>query len=589
MLSFHAKMFRAAGASPRVLAMVTLAGILFLGGCNKDQPTVPLARVGGERAVTGVLQSIPALKPGDAAAADSIAKALALTLADGAIRRQLFEDLRDSPFPQHRIHLASYLSGPRGEVLARSVATRAGISVAQAVALASTRGGFQLIMPRAVDRMNWTGTEDIAIKGLPRTLRERREKLRTNPAVEIAHTIQGVQLPHGILTNSDYPFLEITPADIDFGPTPEVTRHAATRKARPTISTPEEEIALFRQRGDSSLRASGSSGTMMASACDDPTVIVECEGETSGGGGSGPRPMGVTLPSGKTYTTCFQPGGFDQLSDGDQDGVDDACEYELAFAFRPQTVLMTHDCDWLRQPHFAVRQNYSPYFGGVIVIFYAISYHYDCGPPFACPDAIANCRPHNGDSEWIVLEVGPSAIGVAGPWSLKYGTLSSHWGTANDQTAGYEASDLEDAQGSPGFGAPRIWVSEDKHGNYRTRNSCNGSGFSISIRVTFPRTITTRCTSVPFRIWGKVDRGGNSSVRTPPILFTTGFHPTATPSISGRMWRNFVAGITTVPIHVREHTSKVSARLVLASNFARFRDVLACAMRGASGPQTSIA
>lgn len=188
------------------------------------------------------------------------------------------------------------------------------------------------------------------------------------------------------------------------------------------------------------------------------------------------RPMGVSIPSGKTYSTCFQPGVFDQNVDRDQDGVDDQCEFELAYAFRPQLKLMWNDCDTRREPHFAVRQKNSLDWGGVIYIFYAMSYVYDCGPPFWCPPLTSQCLPHMGDSEWVILEVGPSPPGSNGPWALKYGTLSAHWKTDNDQTAGYEASDLEDAEGSPGYGAPRIWIAQNKHGAYRTQGSCNGSG-----------------------------------------------------------------------------------------------------------------
>lgn len=82
---------------------------------------------------------------------------------------------------------------------------------------------------------------------------------------------------------------------------------------------------------------------------------------------------------------------------------------------------------------------------------------------------------HRGDSEWIIEEVGPSNL-ADHPWALKYATLSAHWGEPGwiDNTAGYAARDLEDAQGSPGFGAPRIWVSKGKHANYRTQAVCNG-------------------------------------------------------------------------------------------------------------------
>jgi hypothetical protein len=176
--------------------------------------------------------------------------------------------------------------------------------------------------------------------------------------------------------------------------------------------------------------------------------------------------MGVAIPSGKTYSDCYQPGVFDATVDRDQDGVSDVCEAELAIAFRPQLVFDAWDCEIRKQPQFASRQKVSPDWGGVILLFYAVSYIYDCGP-----------WGHRGDTEWIILEVGPSTDASYAPWSLKYGTLSAHWKAANDNTAGYASQNLEDAEGSPGFGAPRIWVSKGKHANYRTQTVCNTSGF----------------------------------------------------------------------------------------------------------------
>lgn len=136
---------------------------------------------------------------------------------------------------------------------------------------------------------------------------------------------------------------------------------------------------------------------------------------------------------------------------------------------------MSDDCDTRRQPYFASRYKSSNEWGDVILIFYAISYVYDCGPPFTCGNSIPWCDTHRGDSEWIIVEVGRYTSSTR-PWALKAATLSAHWRTDNDQTAGYQAEDLEDAEGSPGFGAPRIWVAEDKHANYRSESVCDSSG-----------------------------------------------------------------------------------------------------------------
>lgn len=72
------------------------------------------------------------LVPGEAvrstagASADStvaaIAEGVALALTQPAIRSELLADLRDSPFPKHKIHLQSYLRGERGRCLAAAAA-----------------------------------------------------------------------------------------------------------------------------------------------------------------------------------------------------------------------------------------------------------------------------------------------------------------------------------------------------------------------------------------------------------------------------------------------------------------------------------
>jgi len=313
--------------------------------------------------------------------------------------------------------------------------------------------------------MWWAATDPVAVEATALTIAERQTAegrlaaRGASPSSAVAYISERTALPHSLLTESDYAFLSIGPAEIDFGVLPEQRRITAPRHSRTTVSTFDEEIQIYKERGDSIVRAERQNGLQ-------PLFIIEPRDTCTGGGGGSSRPMGVAIPSGKTYSQCYQPGAFDASVDRDQDGVDDGCEAELAVAFRPQLVFDIYDCETRRQPYFAVRQKQSPDWGGVILLFYAISYRYDCGP-----------QPHRGDSEWIILEVGPSLNSSYAPWSLKYGTLSAHWKAPNDNTAGYEASDLEDAEGSPRFGAPRVWVSEGKHANYRTQTVCNTSGF----------------------------------------------------------------------------------------------------------------
>ncbi|HWL39899.1 MAG TPA: hypothetical protein VNO75_06640 [Gemmatimonadaceae bacterium] len=426
---------------------------------------------------------MPAILPGDSAAANDLARAFALALNDGVVREQLLEDLRDSPFPKHKIHLQSYLRGPRGTSLAARIAEAAETTVERILLASATRGGLQLSMPSTVDRMFWEGTPDIAVKGTPLTLSERAALFRATGSVQRAYTLTGTANPHGLLTQSAYPVLEISPIDVSFGSKPEQIRAAATSSTRRTVSTFEDEIESYRRNGDSSSAvAVNGNPSSFVEECDPETTIMDCPGGGGGGGGgvvvTPPRPMGVRLPSGKNFDQCYRPGQFLSSVDGDRDGIDDQCEAELAKEFSPQLVFMFLDCDPRRAPYFAARYANTSAFGGVIVIFYALSYVYDCGPPFTCPnsDPMGWCDTHRGDSEFLILEVGRYSD-PARPWALKYATLSAHWGASGDNTAGYAAQNLEDAIGSPGFGAPRIWVSKGKHANYRSQIVCNSSGF----------------------------------------------------------------------------------------------------------------
>lgn len=459
-------------ANAYVRRLIVLAGLALAPACAPERVASPILTPPEQVSEDAV--TIPPRQPGDSAAVDSVARAMALALSDATLRRQLHDDLRDSPFSRHRIHLWSYLRGARGRPLLTAMSQRSGYPEARISAIVGFRGGLQIGVPRAIDRVWWESPEPIVVEGTALTFAERssaERKIRTPPlSSAAAYDAQGKVLAHSINTEATYPYLSIGPTTRSFGSDPENARSGAGHAARKTVSNFDEEMEIYRERGDSLVRAHPDSTPGMT-----VSLIVECPPDPTlecNGGGSlpPPRPMGVSIPSGKNYASCYRPGFFDTTVDRDRDGVDDQCEAELAVAFQPQLVFDIFDCETRRQPQFAVRQKVSPNWGGVILIFYAISYMYDCGIPIWGDN-------HLGDSEWIIEEVGPSADPSYGPWSLKYATLSAHWKSGNDNTAGYEARDLEDAVGSPGFGAPRIWASTGKHSNYRTRVVCNSAGF----------------------------------------------------------------------------------------------------------------
>ena len=133
--TFHKRSF--VGRKSRAIACIVG---LVLGACRDSHSTAPEAE-SIQSTNSADTQSFPQLR-GDSAAADSIGRALAIALNSGAIRQQVLEDLRDSPFPKHHIHLPSYLSGPRGASLLTALAEVAGIPPNRIVQMSLIRGGL---------------------------------------------------------------------------------------------------------------------------------------------------------------------------------------------------------------------------------------------------------------------------------------------------------------------------------------------------------------------------------------------------------------------------------------------------------------
>lgn len=97
--------------------------------------------------------------------ADRVARGIALALAEPDIRERLPEDLRDSPFPAHRLHLRSYLHRPRGRPLLEEAARALNLSVATLAGELAGLPDMQMYLPRSLDRVRWTGTGDLVVVG----------------------------------------------------------------------------------------------------------------------------------------------------------------------------------------------------------------------------------------------------------------------------------------------------------------------------------------------------------------------------------------------------------------------------------------
>jgi hypothetical protein len=241
----------------------------------------------------------------------------------------------------------------------------------------------------------------------------------------------------------------IEPARVDFGVTPEASREGAPKMIRNTVSTKAEELDDMFQKVPK-----GSAMPLLRR----PSVV-----EDTGGGGY--YAEGYNIPSGRNYATCQTTPGAE--GDADSDGLLDQCEYELAYAFRPQLASSYADCNMGRETYWAAKNRGDGY--ATISVFYALSYYVDCGMQVVW---CYGCESHTGDSEFIMLELEPSPYYPAGSWRVRNATLSSHWHSQYDATATYAGPDLQYGNESY-LGRPVVWVAEGKHGNYRSSAVCD--------------------------------------------------------------------------------------------------------------------
>lgn len=168
------------------------------------------------------------------------------------------------------------------------------------------------------------------------------------------------------------------------------------------------------------------------------------------------------------------PGGhFDDLADcdADLDGLYDGLEDELAARFEPYLWLSSREDGYRddRLPHYAVE----PIAGPGISIFYALSYFEDYGDP-----DLGGLSGHLGDSEFVVVELSSTGpLPGDGPWQLHRVFLSAHYGTVTSGSGWFQPPDIQLTADATGTEHPVVYVSEWKHANYRSLQTCDNGAF----------------------------------------------------------------------------------------------------------------
>ncbi|MCK5650767.1 MAG: hypothetical protein KAJ42_05310 [Gemmatimonadetes bacterium] len=424
---------------PTLSRWLIVGVLLVLGACERDAPT-----------------ALPVDQERDPATAefdlgDRLARAFASAMQDNQFRIGVLQDLRDSPFKRHRIHLQSYLQ--HNDEIRHQLEDRMDIRPGSLLRLLQTVPVLELSIRRARDRIGWRGEADILVAGTSGAVAER---VALGPWYAYAPSGDSVLIE---FSPSFSPIvLSVLPTDVWFGESPEEMRRAAPKWSRHAVSTREDEfvnppMTVISSGGSIGPQTSPTS-PLTVDECDEFSFVCDDNPDVNDGSGIGFDPP-------YDWASCTPPGLMGP--DRDQDGFADECELVWARAFSPLARTQRRDAAPTKEPYFAM----GPYgTHGQIRFFFAFAYHRDTGTPNF------GLFSHEGDSEFAVVKV------------LKHGKFkvtavyySAHYGKPLvDSSEWYNEPELSYADVYRG--RPIAWVSRDKHANYESRSHCNWGALS---------------------------------------------------------------------------------------------------------------
>jgi hypothetical protein len=393
-----------------------VALLLFAGACTDD----PAADVAGPSQVPPLsLTSDPV---------DSLGYGLAIALSDERFRLQLLEDMRDSPFSRHALHVPSYLRGERGASLLAAIAEALGRDAVRYAETLSALPDIGLVLNPMAFRATWRGEADVVVVPVYEGAVSEGRIRAFRPG--------GAELTMDFYGEATFPALVLGEIGVEFGDDPEAVRSSAPRRAGSTISTNEEIYGLV----DREMPGVGSCG------------------------GEGPQCADGQATYVAGTETCFGASS----GDADYDTVLDSCEAALAYAAAPFLAFDFGERDYSREPYWAATVIPT----GRIRIFYALSYHRDVGYDFSGFDA------HYGDSEFITVDLTYHGSGV---WSVYQLFLSAHYGAAPYsewvlRTQFPPPVLVKDPARTLGM---EVWVARDKHANYKSQSACNAGNYTF--------------------------------------------------------------------------------------------------------------
>jgi hypothetical protein len=198
-------------------------------------------------------------------AMEALTRAVAGALQDQAVRDRVRDDMRDSPFREHKLLLSSYLQG-RGGALLNAMAARSGKTPVQVMGLLDRVPDIEFYMPVEEQRNAWAASADVMVA----------YQLGEKDA-PVAFDVAGNRSVLSLAAPPSRPVLSLVPVETDFVH-PYRGKMLVNRFTHggTTIGTYEPDIRT----------------TVIAPECDptDPTC-----GGGGGGGGYTPPPPGLYM------------------------------------------------------------------------------------------------------------------------------------------------------------------------------------------------------------------------------------------------------------------------------------------------------
>lgn len=413
-----------------------------------------------------------------------IAQAVAGALESQSLRRELVADFRSSPYEQYSLDFSGYMS--LNTLLPNAV--RAGLPDDLVDRILFSGDQFELSIPDAWHRATWEATDDIVVLATSFVSAD-LNLLRSSYADVIAlspivYRTDGSSFVWKFGEQMHDPYVKIGARRTPFVPRFGSAVGAASDGNRRTISTVQSERRAFRNKFGSN----SENAVPWMSDIDEDDEIPVCTGNVCDPPPVNPDPFrralrGRVLPSARTWFDCRDIG-----TDLDRDGFNDDCEYEIASTFAPRLKFDPDEPARGRYSHWAVipcsAVSYCDTdYSRSVRVFYAFSYYYDTGTRVGNPLSTV-VGEHDGDSEWIVLDIQQGTIVRQGQesteWILEEACYSAHW-RSRGWWGSAESSECRRGNNTQHSYNPQprgaVYISRGKHGNYFSAELCNRGGY----------------------------------------------------------------------------------------------------------------